>query len=103
MPGCRSHRQRCVPPGLTGQRDGDTQTTARNVADAMHPGLLDKERVKVVIKHNTRQLEAQQIFADCNSQGVKVTTSMAIGLDNRDDATQLAKYIEREVPALTGK
>jgi hypothetical protein len=28
---------------------------------------------------------------------------MAIGLDSRDDATQLTKYVEKNVPALTGK
>lgn len=83
--------------------DGDTQTTARNVADGVAPGLFDKQRIKVVIKHGVPEDQAQQIFADCNSQGVKVSTSMAIGLDNRDDATQLAKQIEKDVPALTGR
>jgi len=83
--------------------DGDTQTTARNVADGMAPGLFDKHKVKVAIVHGVPEDQAQQIFADCNSQGVKVSTSMAIGLDNRDDATQLAKQIERQVPALHGR
>lgn len=83
--------------------DGDTQTTARNVADGMQPGLFDKKKIKVVIIHGVPEDQAQQIFADCNSQGVKVSTSMAIGLDNRDDATQLSKLIEKSVPALHGK
>lgn len=83
--------------------DGDTQTTARNLADVLAPGLFDKERIKVVLKHGIPEDQAQQIFADCNSQGVKVSTSMAIGLDNRDDATQLAKQIEKDVPRITGK
>lgn len=83
--------------------DGDTQTTARNLADVLAPGLFDKQKIKVVIKHGVPEDQAQQIFADCNSQGVKVSTSMAIGLDNRDDATQLAKQIEKEIPTLTGK
>jgi DGQHR domain-containing protein len=83
--------------------DGDTQTVARNLAEGLQPGLLDKEHVKVVVKHGVSEEEAQQIFADCNSQGVKVSTSMAIGLDNRDDATQLTKFVERTVPTLTGR
>ena len=83
--------------------DGDTQATARNLADGLAPGLFDKQKIKVVIKHGIREDQAQQIFADCNSQGVKVSTSMAIGLDNRDDATQLAKQIEKDVPELAGK
>jgi len=83
--------------------DGDTQTTARNLANERSPGLLDKEKIKIVIKHGTPEGEAQQIFAVSNSQGVKVSTSMAIGLDNRDDATQFAKFLERKVAALSGK
>jgi hypothetical protein len=83
--------------------DGDTQTAARALADGTHPGVLDKERVKVVIRHGISELVAQQIFADCNTKGVKVSTSMAIGLDNRDDATQLAKFVESQVPQLKGK
>lgn len=83
--------------------DGDTQTTARNLADGLAPGLFDKEKIKVVIKHATPLTAAEQIFADCNRLGVKVTTSLAIGMDNRDDATQLAKYVERQVSQLTGK
>ncbi|SFC76210.1 DNA-sulfur modification-associated [Bosea sp. CRIB-10] len=83
--------------------DGDTQTTARNLADGLEPGLFDKEKIKVVIKHATPLAAAEQIFADCNRLGVKVTTSLAIGMDNRDDATQLAKYVERQVSQLTGK
>ena len=83
--------------------DGDTQTTARNLADGQMPGLFDKQKIKIVIVHGVREDQAQQIFADCNSQGVKVSTSMAIGLDNRDDATQLAKLIEKGVPGMAGK
>lgn len=83
--------------------DGDTQTTARNVADGLQLGLFDKEKIKVVIKHGTSVSRAEQIFADCNRLGVKVSTSMAIGMDSRDDATQLAKYVERQIPMLSDK
>jgi DNA sulfur modification protein DndB len=83
--------------------DGDTQTTARHLADVLQPQLFDKQKIKVVIKHGVPEDQAQQIFADCNSQGVKVSTSMAIGLDNRDDATQLAKQIEKDIPIMTGR
>jgi hypothetical protein len=83
--------------------DGDTQTTARNLADGLQPGLFDKEKIKVVIKHGTAVGVAEQIFADCNRLGVKVTTSMAIGMDQRDAATQLAKYVAEQVPMLLGK
>ena len=93
-----------VPDGLKFVAiDGDTQTAARNLADGLQPGLFDKGWIKVVIKHGIPVVEAEQIFADCNRLGVKVTTSLAIGMDNRDDATQLAKYVEREVPMLSGK
>jgi hypothetical protein len=83
--------------------DGDTQTTARNLADGLQPGLFDREKIKVVIKHGTPIGVGEQIFADCNRLGVKVTTSLAIGMDSRDEATQLAKYVEREVSILSGK
>jgi hypothetical protein len=93
-----------VPDGLKFVAiDGDTQTAARNLADGLQPGLFEKGWIKVVIKHGIPVVEAEQIFADCNRLGVKVTTSLAIGMDNRDDATQLAKYVEREVPTLSGK
>lgn len=83
--------------------DGDTQTAARAVAEQNSPNLFDKQVVKVTVIHGLQEDDAGQIFADCNARGVKVSTSMAIGLDSRDDATQLAKYIEKNVPALTGK
>jgi DNA sulfur modification protein DndB len=83
--------------------DGDTQTTARSVADELQPGLFSEDLVKVVIKHGTREDIAQQIFADCNAKGVKVSVSMAIGFDTRDDATLIAKYTERHIPRLDGK
>jgi hypothetical protein len=90
-----------VPDGLKFVAiDGDTQTAARNVADQLHPGLFDKGWIKVVVKHGIPVAEAEQIFTDCNSRGVKVNTSLAIGMDNRDAATQLAKYVERQVPML---
>lgn len=83
--------------------DGDTQTTARAVAEQNNANLFDKQVVKVTVIHGVQEDDAAQIFADCNAYGVKVTTSMAIGLDSRDDATQLAKYVEKNVPVLTGK
>lgn len=93
-----------IPDGLKFVAiDGDTQTAARNLADGLQPGLFDRGWIKVVIKHGIPVVEAEQIFADCNRLGVKVTTSLAIGMDNRDNATQLTKYIERELPMLSGK
>ncbi|MBB3905677.1 DNA sulfur modification protein DndB [Methylobacterium brachythecii] len=83
--------------------DGDTQTTARHLAEARESGLFEGQKVKIVIVHDIPEDVAQQIFADCNSRGTKVVTSMAIGFDNRDPATQLAKYVERHVPALHGR
>jgi DGQHR domain-containing protein len=83
--------------------DGDTQTAARALAEQNNPNLFDKQVVKVTVVHGVPQDDAAQIFADCNANGTKVTTSMAIGLDSRDDATQLAKYVEKNVPALTDK
>src|ERR1700736_1912232 len=82
--------------------DGSVTPAAR-AGQIIQPGLFDKGWIKVVIKHGIPVVEAEQIFADCNRLGVKVTTSLAIGMDNRDDATQLAKYVEREVPMLSGK
>lgn len=83
--------------------DGDTQTTARAVADELKHDLFENDLIKVVIKHNTREDVAQQIFADCNAKGVKVSVSMAIGFDTRDDATQVAKWTERRIQLLDGK
>lgn len=83
--------------------DGDTQTTARAMAEQNNANLFDKQLVKVTVVHGVQEDDAAQIFADCNAYGVKVSTSLAIGLDSRDDATQLAKYVEKNVPALVGK
>jgi DGQHR domain-containing protein len=83
--------------------DGDTQTAARNLADGLQPGLFEKERIKVVIKHGIPVSQAEQIFAISNTRGVKVTTSLAIGMDNRDPATQLTKHVEQQVPTLRGR
>jgi hypothetical protein len=83
--------------------DGDTQTTARNYAEEIRGALFDDDVIKVTIKHGTREDEAQQIFADANSKGVKVPVSMAIGFDTRDDATLIAKDVERNVDYLRGR
>jgi len=83
--------------------DGDTQTTARNYAEELRGPIFDDDIIKITIKHGAREDEAQQIFADANSKGVKVPVSMAIGFDTRDDATLIAKDTERRVPALTGR
>ena len=83
--------------------DGDTQTTARAVAEQNSANLFDKQLVKVTVIHGVQEDNAAQIFADCNAFGVKVSTSLAIGLDSRDDATQLAKYVEKNVASLLGK
>jgi hypothetical protein len=93
-----------VPDGLRFIAiDGDTQTAARHEADRDNSELFSNEWIKVVIKHGIPVSQAEQIFADCNSFGVKVTTSLAIGMDTRDAATQLAKYIEQQVPMLAGR
>src|ERR1700730_4527397 len=78
-------------------------TPADRAGQIIQPGLFDKGWIKVVIKHGIPAVEAEQIFADCNRLGVKVTTSLAIGMDNRDAATQLAKYVERQVPMSNGR
>lgn len=83
--------------------DGGTQTRARHLADDLQPGLLNKEKVKIVIKHGVSVSVAQQIFADCKRVGGAVTTSIAIGMDNRDDASQLVKFVEEQISVLAGR
>lgn len=83
--------------------DGDTQATARYFADAMDRGLLDRQLVKIVILHGVDMMQAQDVFAVCNTEGTKVTTSMAISLNNKDPATLLTKTVEQGVPGLTGR
>jgi hypothetical protein len=83
--------------------DGGTQTRARHLADDLELGLLYKEKVKIVIKHGVSVSIAQQIFVDCKRVGGVVTTSMALGMDNRDDASQLVKLVEEQIPVLAGR
>jgi hypothetical protein len=83
--------------------DGGTQTRARHFADDLELGLLNKENVKIVIKHGVSVSIAQQIFVDCKRVGGTLTTSMALGMDNRDDASQLVKLVEEQIPVLAGK
>src|SRR6266850_4476634 len=78
--------------------DGGAQTRARHLADDLHPGLFIKEKIKIVIKHGVPVSVAQQIFADCHRVGGNVTTSIAIGMDARDDASQLARFVEEQIP-----
>ena len=80
--------------------DGDTQAAARHLGRHKYSDMSDNERIKVTIVHGIGLEAAQQIFHDANSKGVKVSTSLAIGFDNRDPLTRLAKRIERETPEL---
>jgi hypothetical protein len=80
--------------------DGDTQTTARHEARRIYSDMPDNERIKIVILHGIGVAAAQQIFHDSNAKGVKVSTSLAIGFDNRDPVTRLVKKIEAETPEL---
>jgi len=83
--------------------DGDTQAAARHEGRRKYNDMPDTERIKVTILHGIGLEAAQQVFHDANAKGVKVSTSLAIGFDNRDPLTRLAKRIERETPDLTGR
>src|SRR6266478_539131 len=83
--------------------DGDTQATARHEARRLYADMPDSERIKIVILHGIGIEAAQQVFHDANARGVKVSTSLAIGFDNRDPVTQLVKRIEAETPELRGR
>jgi len=80
--------------------DGDTQAAARHEGRRKYSDMPDTERIKVTILHGIGLEAAQQVFHDANAKGVKVSTSLAIGFDNRDPLTRLAKRIERETPEL---
>ena len=83
--------------------DGDTQTAARHLARREFADMPDSERIKVVILHGISIQAAQQVFHDANAKGVKVSTSLAIGFDNRDPVTRLVKLIEAQTPELAGR
>jgi DNA sulfur modification protein DndB len=83
--------------------DGDTQTAARHLARREFNDMPDVERIKVVILHGIGIEAAQQVFHDANAKGVKVSTSLAIGFDNRDPVTRLVKQIEARTPELSGR
>jgi len=83
--------------------DGDTQSTARHEARRLYADMPDSERIKIVILHGIGIEAAQQVFHDANARGVKVSTSLAIGFDNRDPVTRLVKLIEAETPELKGR
>src|SRR5260370_9709918 len=80
--------------------DGGTQAAARHEGRHKYSDMPDTERIKVTILHGIGLEAAQQVFHDANAKGVKVSTSLAIGFDNRDPLTRLSKRIERETPAL---
>jgi DNA sulfur modification protein DndB len=46
---------------------------------------------------------ARQAFHDRNVYGVNVTSSLAIGMDNRDPYTAVMRYVSERVPALKGR
>ncbi len=75
--------------------DGDTQATARHEARRLYTDMPDHERIKIVILHGIGVEAAQQVFHDANARGVKVSTSLAIGFDNRDPVTRLSRRSRR--------
>src|SRR5258708_39645721 len=83
--------------------DGDTQTTARHEARRLYSDMPDSERIKIVILHGIGVEAAQQVFHDANARGVKVSTSLAIGFDNRDPVTRLVQKIEAETSEPRGR
>lgn len=82
--------------------DGETQLAARFQAWSRRPELKDVV-VPVLIVHGRPQDWARQTFHDVNVFGVKPNAALAIGMDNYDPATKVARDLPVDVPFLRGR
>jgi DNA sulfur modification protein DndB len=82
--------------------DGETQRLAWSQATQEEPGLLGR-RIAAIVHHGRPVRFARQFFHDLNTLEVKPNAAVAISMDERDPATQIARSVMEEVPQLQGR
>jgi DNA sulfur modification protein DndB len=82
--------------------DGETQLAARYVAREIDPATA-KTWVAIKVCHGRNVDWAKQVFHDLNVLGVVPNAALAIGMDNRDPMTAVARAVEENVPLLRGR
>jgi hypothetical protein len=82
--------------------DGETQLAARYRAMQQNPETK-ADYVAVYVCHGRAVSWAQQSFHDLNVLAVRPNAAVGIGMDNRDNITKVARYVERSVPALSNR
>jgi len=82
--------------------DGETQLAARYEAWDREETVKD-QTVPVMIAHGLSSTWARQAFHDINVLGRRPNAAIAISMDNRDPATQIARELEGKVGYLTDR
>jgi DNA sulfur modification protein DndB len=82
--------------------DGETQLAARYEAWERDSTVRD-QAVPVMIAHGLDSGWARQAFHDINVLGRRPNAAIAISMDNRDPATQIARDLETKVGYLKGR
>jgi hypothetical protein len=100
-----------LQPGVTRvvAFDGDTQASALlSLYDSLRPEDPNREKISVMpvsieFHFGTDISWARQSFHDRNVYGVRVNTSLAIGMDSRDPLVDVMRHVEATVPAIRGR
>lgn len=82
--------------------DGETQLAARYQAANIKPETKN-DFIPVLICHGRPKEWARQVFHDLNLLSVKPNTAVAIGMDQRDPLTHVARVVEERVPFFLGR
>lgn len=82
--------------------DGETQLAARFEAANIDQDTKN-DFVPVLICHGKTKEWARQVFHDLNLLSVKPNAAVAIGMDQRDPLTHVAREVEQRVPLFTGR
>lgn len=82
--------------------DGETQLAARFEAANIDPETKNSF-VAVLICHGKEKEWARQVFHDLNLLAVKPNAAVAIGMDQRDPLTHVARTVEEQVPLFKGR
>jgi hypothetical protein len=82
--------------------DGETQLAGRFEAANINPDTKN-DFVAVLICHGKDKEWARQVFHDLNLLAVKPNAAVAIGMDQRDPLTHVARIVEEKVPFFTGR
>lgn len=82
--------------------DGETQRLAWRYATQIEPALT-RRKIAAVVHHGIPVRSARQFFHDLNTLEVKPNAAVAISMDDRDPATQIARAVMERVPQLKGR